>query len=276
MSRFTHISRAVRRPAVASSAAGLAIALAVTGVAVASPTAAESAGSTTTSSHDASYATKTRTQTTQSRAAARAKAAKVAKAHNPRGTSRVHRAGKTVRFHGHAIDPDNRHVRLVVLLWHNGHKVATVKTTKHTHHYKIWGHLTNGKNRLTVSVKNIGRGTHPHARLRSAVMHWSWASNYGGRKGIAASMFKQYGWGQDQMQSLINLWNRESGWSTTAANSSGAYGIPQALPGSKMSSAGPDWAHNAHTQIRWGLGYIADRYGSPNAAWGHSQSNGWY
>jgi hypothetical protein len=57
---------------------------------------------------------------------------------------------------------------------------------------------------------------------------------------------------------------------------SSAYGIPQALPGSKMASAGPDWANNPITQIRWGLGYIADRYGSPCGAWGHSQSHGWY
>jgi hypothetical protein len=70
---------------------------------------------------------------------------------------------------------------------------------------------------------------------------------------------------------------RESGWRVDANNaSSSAYGIPQALPGSKMSSAGADWATNPATQIRWGLGYIEDRYGSPCGAWGHSQSYGWY
>ena len=66
---------------------------------------------------------------------------------------------------------------------------------------------------------------------------------------------------------------RESGWNVYADNpSSSAYGIPQALPGSKMASAGADWATNPVTQIRWGLGYIQDRYGSPCGAWGHSQS----
>lgn len=76
---------------------------------------------------------------------------------------------------------------------------------------------------------------------------------------------------------LVALWNRESRWNVFANNSSsGAYGIPQALPGSKMASAGADWATNPDTQIRWGLGYIMGRYGSPCNAWGHSQSSGWY
>jgi hypothetical protein len=76
---------------------------------------------------------------------------------------------------------------------------------------------------------------------------------------------------------LNKLWTRESGWRTTAMNpSSGAYGIPQSLPGSKMASAGPDWRTNPATQIKWGLGYIRDRYGSPAAAWAHSQQTGWY
>ena len=76
---------------------------------------------------------------------------------------------------------------------------------------------------------------------------------------------------------LVALWNRESHWNVYSNNtSSGAYGIPQALPGSKMASAGADWATNPDTQIRWGLGYIMGRYGSPCNAWGHSQSVGWY
>jgi hypothetical protein len=70
---------------------------------------------------------------------------------------------------------------------------------------------------------------------------------------------------------------RESRWNHVAENpSSGAYGIPQALPGSKMASAGDDWATNPETQIRWGLGYIDARYGSPCAAWEHSEEKNWY
>jgi hypothetical protein len=94
---------------------------------------------------------------------------------------------------------------------------------------------------------------------------------------VARLLVADRGWSSSQFSCLVSLWNRESGWSLHAANSSsGAYGIPQALPGSKMASAGPDWRNNAATQIRWGLGYIADRYGTPCGAWGHSQATGWY
>jgi hypothetical protein len=75
---------------------------------------------------------------------------------------------------------------------------------------------------------------------------------------------------------LLDLWNRESGWVYDAENASGAYGIPQALPGSKMSSAGPDWATDPATQIRWGLGYIKSLYGNPCNAWAFEEANGYY
>ncbi|HEX5089808.1 MAG TPA: lytic transglycosylase domain-containing protein [Nocardioides sp.] len=93
---------------------------------------------------------------------------------------------------------------------------------------------------------------------------------------IARALLATYGWSQDQFGCLDSLWMRESHWNVHAANPSGAYGIPQALPGSKMASAGDDWRDNAVTQIKWGLGYIADRYGSPCGAWAHSQGHGWY
>ena len=98
----------------------------------------------------------------------------------------------------------------------------------------------------------------------------------GDPKTIASALLSSYGWSGSQFGCLVSLWNRESGWRTTAANPSGAYGIPQALPGSKMASAGPNWQYDAETQIKWGLGYIAARYGSPCGAWGHSQATGWY
>jgi hypothetical protein len=75
---------------------------------------------------------------------------------------------------------------------------------------------------------------------------------------------------------LVDIWNRESGWVYDAENASGAYGIPQALPGSKMSSAGPDWETNPATQIRWGLGYIKEIYGNPCSAWAFEEANGYY
>jgi hypothetical protein len=80
-----------------------------------------------------------------------------------------------------------------------------------------------------------------------------------------------------QFSCLDSLWAHESGWNVYAQNpGSGAYGIPQALPGLKMASAGPDWQTNAATQIRWGLSYIDSTYGSACAAWSHEQSTGWY
>lgn len=94
---------------------------------------------------------------------------------------------------------------------------------------------------------------------------------------IARALLAEFGFSSDQFGCLDSLWTRESGWRVNADNpSSSAYGIPQALPGSKMSSAGSDWATNPATQIRWGLGYIQSRYGSPCSAWGHSESHGWY
>jgi len=89
-------------------------------------------------------------------------------------------------------------------------------------------------------------------------------------------MLASYGWSQAQFSCLDQLWDAESGWNVSAANASGAYGIPQALPGSKMASAGPDWESDAATQIRWGLGYIQSVYGSPCGAWDHELSTGWY
>jgi hypothetical protein len=87
----------------------------------------------------------------------------------------------------------------------------------------------------------------------------------------------RYGWGAGEFGCLESLWQKESGWNYRAANpTSSAYGIPQALPGSKMATKGGDWRTNPLTQIEWGLGYIEASYGSPCAAWSHSQSSGWY
>jgi hypothetical protein len=99
----------------------------------------------------------------------------------------------------------------------------------------------------------------------------------GSAQQIAMGMLGSYGWSSGQFSCLVSLWNQESGWNVTASNpSSGAYGIPQALPGSKMESAGPDWQTDAATQIRWGLGYIKADYGSPCGAWSHEEADGWY
>jgi hypothetical protein len=99
----------------------------------------------------------------------------------------------------------------------------------------------------------------------------------GSAQQIAEAMIGSFGWSSSQFSCLDPLWQHESGWSATAYNAgSGAYGIPQALPGAKIAGAGPDWQTNAATQIKWGLEYIRGLYGSPCGAWAHEQATGWY
>ena len=99
----------------------------------------------------------------------------------------------------------------------------------------------------------------------------------GTAQAIAYELVSAAGHSDTEYRCLHALWMRESGWNHFAQNpSSGAYGIPQALPAAKMASAGADWATNPETQIRWGLGYIDARYGSPCAAWEHSEQKNWY
>ncbi len=98
----------------------------------------------------------------------------------------------------------------------------------------------------------------------------------GSARAIGQQLAAARGWTGEQWVCLDLLWSRESGWRTNAGNASGAYGIPQALPGSKMASAGADWRDSAATQVTWGLGYIGGRYGSPCGAWQHFQARHWY
>lgn len=98
-----------------------------------------------------------------------------------------------------------------------------------------------------------------------------------GARATARDLARASGWGEDQFQCLDRLWTKESNWNYRATNgSSGATGIPQALPGNKMATFGSDWATNATTQIKWGLDYINRGYGTPCSAWSHSQSVNWY
>jgi hypothetical protein len=111
--------------------------------------------------------------------------------------------------------------------------------------------------------RHHARRHHAHRRLTS--------------HGIARSMLHRFRWSKRQFRFLNWLWDRESSWNVHASNPySGAYGIPQAVPGSKMASAGPNWESSARTQIRWGLEYIKERYGSPRGAWDHEVAYGWY
>jgi hypothetical protein len=115
------------------------------------------------------------------------------------------------------------------------------------------------------------------ARKQAAELAARKAAASGSPRQVAQAMLGSFGWSSSQFSCLDPLWEHESGWSVTAANpGSGAYGIPQALPGSRMATAGPDWQTSAATQIRWGLRYIKDTYGSPCAAWSREQATGWY
>lgn len=101
--------------------------------------------------------------------------------------------------------------------------------------------------------------------------------NPGTAQSIAYNMMSSFGFDPKTFFGcLVDIWNRESGWRYDAENASGAYGIPQALPGSKMASAGADWQTNPATQIKWGLGYIKAIYGDPCKAWAFEEANGYY
>ena len=123
---------------------------------------------------------------------------------------------------------------------------------------------------VVLAALALGGGHHGHAG------HITGSGS--GNVAIGRQMAARRGWTGGQWYCLDALWNRESGWRATVWNyqGSGAYGIPQALPASKMAAAGSDYMTNPATQIRWGLGYIAGRYGTPCGAWSHEQSAGWY
>lgn len=122
----------------------------------------------------------------------------------------------------------------------------------------------------------------PEAAAEAEKSSSSWAPPFvspdpGTAQAIAYEMVMARGWGDGEFACLVALWNKESGWRVNAYNaSSGAYGIPQSLPGDKMATAGADWETNPATQITWGLGYISGRYGTPCGAWDHSTAVGWY
>jgi hypothetical protein len=126
--------------------------------------------------------------------------------------------------------------------------------------------------RRTAAHASRHRAARAKVRLTSAsalhrvALHSAWRQ-----------LLHRFHWARWQFKYLYRLWTRESGWNPYARNpGSGAYGIPQAVPAGKMASAGRDWRWNPRTQIRWGLRYIAGRYGSPAAAWRHETVQGWY
>ena len=100
---------------------------------------------------------------------------------------------------------------------------------------------------------------------------------YSGNQATGCALLLEAGFGLGQMSCLSKLWMKESGWKTTAQNKgSGAYGIPQALPPTKLAKYGADWKTNAVPQIKWGLDYIKAKYKEPCLAWSYFQANGYY
>ena len=131
---------------------------------------------------------------------------------------------------------------------------------------------------ITGEAKNADQAT-AAAAAAAAAEAGAVPTTYSGEdpRSLAKPLVAAQGWSDREYQCLVLLWNRESQWNPYAENSSsGAYGIPQALPGSKMASAGADWRTNPITQINWGIGYIKGRYGTPCSAWAHSNAVGWY
>ncbi|MDO5060255.1 MAG: ubiquitin-like domain-containing protein [Actinomycetaceae bacterium] len=131
----------------------------------------------------------------------------------------------------------------------------------------------------TADPEALARKLRAEGKITDAAGNRLPVPNYSGEdpRALARPLVSAHGWGDDQYQCLLVLWERESNWNPHAQNpASGAYGIPQSLPGTKMASVGADWRTNPVTQITWGLGYIQNRYGTPCGALGHSNRVGWY
>jgi hypothetical protein len=128
-----------------------------------------------------------------------------------------------------------------------------------------------------VAAANTGTGTGTGGGGGGIIYVTSTPPNPNTAQSIAYNLMASFGFSPTTyFGCLLDLWNHESGWVYDAENASGAYGIPQALPGSKMASAGPDWQTNPATQIKWGLGYIKQLYGNPCGAWSFEEANGYY
>ena len=133
-----------------------------------------------------------------------------------------------------------------------------------SHNDKLLPHATRPRAHVVRAKRRVAQRSHVRRTLT------------GSPQTIAHALLLRRGWSGTQWGCLDRLWMRESNWRVSAANSSGAYGIPQALPASKMSMMGSDWRTNPITQIRWGLWYIGATYGSPCNALAHSNSYGYY
>ena len=162
----------------------------------------------------------------------------------------------------------------VNLLKEPNDSAEVIKTLEKGEEVRITGLTENKYCRCEI---NNEVGYIPSSYLDKQEIEITATGNKGDYQRYAWSLFDSYGWTVEDFNCLVTLWNHESGWNPSAHNpSSGAHGIPQSLPASKMASEGADYYTNAETQIRWGLKYIYNRYGSPSAAWKYWQSHNWY
>jgi hypothetical protein len=138
----------------------------------------------------------------------------------------------------------------------------------------VAGEYSNAPSRDAFSTSEVYVAPPPSA---APVAPAAGVPDPGTAQAIAWARIQSIGWGQEQFDCLVALWNKESGWNVYAHNvGSGAYGIPQALPGDKMASVGADWATNPATQIEWGIIYIINTYDNPCGAWQFSEAKGYY
>lgn len=142
---------------------------------------------------------------------------------------------------------------------------------------KIKARVSRSKVRSETYIPPANEKPRPVNGERKCESWEDWTTPCGKNQRIGYKLASARGWDGKQWVCLKRLWYKESGWSIRSGSpNGGAFGIPQALPGSKMASAGSDWRTNAATQIKWGLGYISGRYGSPCSAWAHWKNHNWY
>jgi len=166
-------------------------------------------------------------------------------------------------------------IRLTIAVAHGdaAAKISSSATSSETHALAMNAVATSAK-KSTKTVKKSTSTKHWASKTTSVS---ATVSSSASPRQIAQSLLSGYGWNSSQWNALYQLWEQESGWSVTATNpTSGAYGIAQANPASQMASTGSDYTTDATTQIKWGLRYIKERYGSPEAAWAHEEADGWY
>jgi len=139
-----------------------------------------------------------------------------------------------------------------------------------------WSTGTNGQSVRYLALQD-DKNLVLYSTSGTALWARSWLQDAAKAKVYAQERFKLYGWSASQFSCLDSLWTQESNWRWNATNpSTGAYGIPQSLPATKMATTGTDWQTDGLTQVQWGESYISGRYGTPCTAWSHEQTYGWY